>query len=241
MIAFHLICNSYMQHSILFFPNDIEFDNTYDIGMDTDLTMNKNTNLTIFVLDPLSVIIKLAIINNKPVGTKFRICENMIQLQEPGFFQSFVRYYFSANKTEIQYLYNPITLACDHFLNLRYTEKIPAIKKLFKCALGGLDKLKETYSDCPIIVLCLHSYSNLIENSLEEHYNDALFKKDGMTGYYRGELVSLMNAQWNPDRIKMVLDMIEFLCKDYAAADYVQSLEIFIHNIDINMKVLVKG
>jgi hypothetical protein len=76
---------------------------------------------------------------------------------------------------------------------------------------------------------------------LEEHYNDALFKKDGMTGYYRGELVSLMNAQWNPDRIKMVLDMIEFLCKDYAAADYVQSLEIFIHNIDINMKVLVKG
>ena len=112
--------------------------------METDLIINKNMNLTVFVLDPLSVIVKLAIISNKPVGTKFHIFDNMIQLQEPGLFQSIVRYYFSANKTEIQYLYNPISLACSHFMNLRYTDKTPAIKKLFKCALQGLDKLKET-------------------------------------------------------------------------------------------------
>ena len=209
--------------------------------METELMINKNTNFTVFVLDPLSVIVKLAIISNKPVGTKFHIHDNMIQLQEPGLFQSIVRYYFSANKTEIQYLYNPISLACNHFMNPRYIEKTPTIKKLFKCALHGLDKLKETYADCPIIVLCLHSYSNLIENYLEGHYNDALFKKDMMTPYYRSELVSLMNAQWNPDRIKMVLDMIEFLCKDYSAANNVQSLEIFIGNIDFCVKSFVKG
>jgi len=61
-----------------------------------------------------------------------------------------------------------------------------------------------------------------------------------MTQYYRDDLVSLMNSQWNSDRIKMVLDMIEFLCKDYSAANYVQSLEIFIGNIDILMKDFVK-
>lgn len=194
--------------------------------METELIINKNTNFTVFVLDPLSVIVKLAIISNKPVGTKFRIYDNMIQLQEPGIFQSIVRYYYSANKTEIQYLYNPISLACDHFLNVRYAEKTPAIKKLFKCALRGLDNLKETYADCPIVVLCLHSYSNLIENYLDEHYNEMLFKKDMMTPYYRSELVALMNLQWNADRIKMVLDMIEFLCKDNSAANNVQSLEI---------------
>ena len=208
--------------------------------METELIINKNTNFTVFVLDPLSVIVKLAIISNKPVGTKFRIYDNMIQLQEPGIFQSIVRYYYSANKTEIQYLYNPISLACDHFLNVRYAEKTPAIKKLFKCALRGLDNLKETYADCPIVVLCLHSYSNLIENYLDEHYNEMLFKKDMMTPYYRSELVALMNLQWNADRIKMVLDMIEFLCKDNSAANNVQSLEIFIGNIDSCMKSFVK-
>jgi hypothetical protein len=208
--------------------------------METELIINKNTNFTVFVLDPLSVIVKLAIISNKPVGTKFRIYDNMIQLQEPGIFQSIVRYYYSANKTEIQYLYNPISLACDHFLNVRYAEKTPAIKKLFKCALRGLDNLKETYADCPIVVLCLHSYSNLIENYLDEHYNEMLFKKDMMTPYYRSELVALMNLQWNADRIKMVLDMIEFLCKDNSAANNVQSLEIFIGNLDSGMKNFVK-
>jgi hypothetical protein len=237
-ICFH---KTYFLHLFMFDRGGYRKWLSYHIEMDTDLTMNKNTNLTIFVLDPLSVIIKLAIISNKPVGTKFRIFDNMIQLQEPGLFQSIVRYYFSANKTEIQYLYNPISLACNHFLNMRCTEKTPAIMKLFKCALVGLEKLKETYGDCPIIVLCLHSYSNLIENYLEGHYNDALFKKDAMTAFYRTELVALMNSQWNPDRIKMVLDMIEFLCKDYAAANYVQSLEIFINNIDLNMKVLTRG
>lgn len=209
--------------------------------METDLTINKNTNLTVFVLDPLSVIVKLAIISNKPVGTKFRICDNMIQLQEPGPFQGIARYYFNANKTEIQYLYNPVTIACSHFLNIRYSEKTPGIKKLFKCAANGVDKLKETYADCPIIILCLHSYSNIIENYLDGYYNDSLFKKDIMTAYYRTDLVTMMNSQWNTDRIKMVLDMIEFLCKDYSAADYVQSLEIFINNIDAGMKPIVKG
>jgi hypothetical protein len=201
----------------------------------------KNTNLTIFLLDPLSVIVKLAIISNKPIGTKIRISDSVIYLQEPGFFQGITRYYLKSNKTEIQYLHNPISIACSHFLNAKYAEKTPAIKKLFKCALKGLDKLKETYVNCPIIILCLHSYSNTIENYLEQYYNDMLFKKDFMTPYYRSELVSLMNLQWNPDRIKMVLDMIEFLCKDFSAANYVQSLEIFINNIDLNMKSITMG
>ena len=39
---------------------------------------NKTDNLHLFVLDPLSVIIKLAILSNKPIGTKIRIDNNII-------------------------------------------------------------------------------------------------------------------------------------------------------------------
>ena len=38
---------------------------------------NNQINLKTFVLDPLSVIIKLAIIGNKPVGTKILISKNI--------------------------------------------------------------------------------------------------------------------------------------------------------------------
>ena len=72
--------------------------------MDT-LPNNKTDNLQLFVLDPLSVIIKLAIISNKPIGTKICIDNNIIYLQEPGPFQALCRYVFKSNKTDIQYLY----------------------------------------------------------------------------------------------------------------------------------------
>lgn len=54
-----------------------------------------NTNYKLYLLDPLSVIIKLAILGNKPVGTKLLIQNNVIYFQEPGFFQSITRFYYS--------------------------------------------------------------------------------------------------------------------------------------------------
>lgn len=196
---------------------------------------SKNINYKLFVLDPLSVIIKLAIISNKPIGTKFRIHDNVMYLQEPGYFQSICRIYYNTNKTEIQYLYNPIHFACEKFLSMQFTDKTPSIKKLFSCAINGLVKLKETYKACPVIVLCLNLYIGLIENSLDEYAFDKIFKKDAMTSIYDENTVMCLNGFWLNDRIKVVLDLIEFLCKDYSASNNVQALEIFINNIDLEI------
>ena len=196
---------------------------------------SKNINYKLFVLDPLSIIIKLAILSNKPVGTKFRIHDNVMYIQEPGYFQSICRIYYNANKTELQYLYNPIHFACQKFLCVQFTDKTPNIRKLFGCAIQGLNKLKETYKTCPVIVLCINLYINLIENSLEEHRIENIFKKDAMTSVYDETTLKSLNAFWTSDRIKVVLDMIDFLCKDYSASNNVQSLEIFINNIDLEI------
>lgn len=75
-----------------------------------------NTNLHLYILEPLSVIIKLAIISNKPIGTKLRMYNNIIYFQEPGPFQVLCRYFLKSNKTDIQYLYNPIEIACKNYL-----------------------------------------------------------------------------------------------------------------------------
>ena len=42
---------------------------------------NTNDNVKSFILDPLSVIIKLAIISNKPVGTKIMIQNNVTNIK----------------------------------------------------------------------------------------------------------------------------------------------------------------
>jgi hypothetical protein len=210
--------------------------------MDLSLPDNaKNTNYKLYVLDPLSTIIKLAIIGNKPVGTKLFIQDNVIYLQEPGIFQALCRMYYHTSKTDLQYLYNPIYFACQTYLSEKFIDKTPAIKKLFSSAIVGLGRLKETYKSCPIIPLCLNLYISVIENHLDEHLVNSLFKRDAMTTHYDGgTLVTLQNF-WSSDRIKVVLDIIEFLCKDYSAANNVQSLQIFMVNTDADISKLLQS
>jgi hypothetical protein len=89
-----------------------------------------------------------------------------------------------------------------------------------------------------VIVLCLNLYIGVIENSLDEYTFDKIFKKDAMTSIYDEGTLRTLNGFWTGDRIKVVLDLIEFLCKDYSASNNVQALEIFINNIDSQVKEL---
>jgi hypothetical protein len=84
-------------------------------------------------------------------------------------------------------------------------------------------------------------YIGVIENSLEEYTFDKIFKKDAMTSMYDEIALRNLNGFWSNDRIKVVLDMIEFLCKDYSASNNVQALEIFINNIDTEIVKNMSG
>ena len=199
--------------------------------MDT-LPDNKTDNLHLFVLDPLSVIIKLAIISNKPIGTKLRIDNNIIYTQEPGPFQAFCRYVFKNNKTDIQYLYNPIELACQHYLTKISIQQNPKIKDLFKCSQYGLLRLIETYKTSSVMRICLNYYFSLIANHLEEKNNTDLFRKDHMTTFYTTEVLNKMNKIWTQEKIKIVLNLTTYLSSDDNAETDVKSLETIIDGID---------
>jgi hypothetical protein len=193
---------------------------------------NNNINIKLFLLDPLSAIIKLAILSNKPVGTKIAIQNNVVYLQEPGPFQALCRLFFNSNKTDLQYMYNPIQLSCQTFLTKEFVSKTPRIKNLFVCAQNGLKKLMETYSNCSIIVLSLNYYYTIIANHVEQIYNDNIFHKDSMTSLYTKELMEELTKKWTQEKIKIVLDLIGFLTNDTMAKNNVKSLENIMDNID---------
>ena len=109
---------------------------------------NTKLNIKLLILDPLSVIIKLAILSNKSIGTKLLIQNNVIYFQEPGPFQALCRVIYKSNKTDLQYMYNPIQIACQTFLSKENIQKTPRIKSLFICAQLGIERLKETYKTC---------------------------------------------------------------------------------------------
>ena len=203
----------------------------------TILPENKqNVNIKSFLLDPLSVIIKLAILGNKPVGTKVMIQNNVIYLQEPGPFQSLCRLFYKSNKTDLQYMFNPIQLACTNFLSKESVQKTPRLKNLFVCAQNGLKKLIETYKNCSIISLCLNYYYAIITNHVEQKFNDSIFYKDGMTIYYTKEMVTHLTEQWTQEKIKVVLDLISFLTNETVSTSDVKPLETIMENIDLNVQ-----
>ena len=195
-----------------------------------------NTNLHLYILEPLSVIIKLAIISNKPIGTKLRMYNNIIYFQEPGPFQALCRYFLKSNKTDIQYLYNPIEIACKNYL-VDIDEDSNAIlnqqfTNLFKCAQNGLLKLIETYKHCSVMRICLNYYVSLISNYLEEKNNQTLFRKDDMTKFYTTEIIHKLSQIWSSDKISIVLNLTSFLTNDTSAEMNVKSLETIIDGID---------
>jgi hypothetical protein len=197
-----------------------------------NLPDNKTDNLHLFILDPLSVIIKLAILSNKPIGTKLSIQNNIIYTQEPGPFQAICRYVFKNNKTDIQYLYNPIELACQQYLTKPIIQQNPKIKDLFKCAQNGLLKLIDTYKTSSVMRICLNYYLSLIANHLEEKNNTELFRKDYMTTFYTTEVLTKMNKIWTQEKIKIVLNLTTYLSRDDNAETDVKSLETIIDGID---------
>ena len=201
---------------------------------------NTQINLKIFLLDPLSVIIKLAIIGNKPVGTKILISKNIIYFQEPGPFQALCRMFFKTNKTDLQYMYNPIEFACKQFLSKEFVKGTPRIKNLFTCAQNGIKRLIETYKTNSIICLTLNYFNVIITNHVEQTYNETIFNKDGMTSLYTKELLEQLNNYWSQEKIKVVLDLITFLTNDKSASSNVKSLENIMETNDIELSKILE-
>ena len=193
---------------------------------------NKKIDLHLYILDPLSVIIKLAILSNKEIGTKICITSNIIYLQEPGPFQALCRFIFNSNKTDIQYLYNPIELACQTYLTKQCIQQNPKIKDLFKCAQNGILKLMETYRSCSVVRLCLNYYLSLITNHLEEKNNDTLFRKDNMSIFYTPDILQKLTKIWTQEKIKIVLNLTTYLNNNENAETDVKSLETIMDGID---------
>jgi hypothetical protein len=194
-----------------------------------------------FLLDPLSVIVKLSIFSKKNAGCKISVYNNTLYIQEAGIFQSLVRYVYKNTKIDIQYLYNPIELSCKYFLkNEEYIKNIPNIKKLFINAQNGINVLINLYKEHLIISHILFYYYNIISNYLSDNFNENLFIKDTISDFYTEEILNDFNSIWTVDKIKIVLNMIEFVDNDKDADKSIKCLEEFMVLMDENIINIIK-
>ena len=117
------------------------------------------------VLDPFSCLIRLCLLNYKPIGTKLSFTNNKIVFQEPDFLQSAKRWSSGDSRLHIHNLYNPIFK-----LNQWYDINTPQFIYLLNKSKSGLLQLLKCYNsnDSNIISHSINYYIETINNILKK-------------------------------------------------------------------------
>ena len=113
------------------------------------------------IIEPLICLIRLAILEFKPVGTKISIFNNKITYNEPNILQGAVRWSNGDARDDLHNIYLPIIKASKW-----YDVSDNDIKNIFKFSIRGLDKLKQSYSKNSTINHSLQYYIDCLKNSL---------------------------------------------------------------------------
>jgi hypothetical protein len=157
------------------------------------------------ILDPLTTMIKLAILGFKPDGTKLAIDGNRIYFQEPTIFQGFWRWAYGNKRYELHHLLNPIIKAVK-----RYDINNPSIKMIFTSAVLGLDKLKSSYNNSSSVVNhSLDLYMSIINNVIvpDNSRSNVIFHSV-VEEEDNSRQISIFQNLWSEDEITLVSNML---------------------------------
>ena len=121
---------------------------------------NSNKNQ---ILDPISCIIRLGMLNFKEKGSKVSINENKISFHENKFFQGLLRWNSGDSRDDLHNLHNPIQKISEW-----YDSNIKEIKNIIEISINGLQNLKESYEKESIIQYTLDRYIDILNTSLQE-------------------------------------------------------------------------
>lgn len=127
--------------------------------MDFSVT-NKKKERSDMILEPLQVMVQLALLKYCPIGTKVSVADNILQLQFPTMFQGVWRWYHQDGKDDLYYLFHAIRRYYKWYKN--QNTKIYAF--VLQEAISGLENLMITYEKCEqtSIIHTLQLYKNVL-------------------------------------------------------------------------------
>tara|TARA_B100000795_G_scaffold269545_2_gene259256 strand:- start:1194 stop:1814 length:621 start_codon:yes stop_codon:yes gene_type:complete len=126
--------------------------------MDKFINMKEKSDM---ILEPLQVMIQLALLSHSPIGTKLSISENLLHIQQPSWNQGMWRWYMKDNKDDLYYLFQAIR----RFYMWYKPENCIIYAKILETAIVGLNRLQETYENTDKISIkhTLSLYTNILK------------------------------------------------------------------------------
>ena len=138
-----------------------------------NILINKPKNSEKQILDPLTTLIKIALLHFYTDGTKLSIYNNSIDIQESSNFQGVIRWIYGNSRDKLYNLKEPIKNCLTWFPYSKYKD----LKIIYSHAILGLEKLKDSYSQTEtgintnITTHIIEYYIKIIQDNLNEIKN----------------------------------------------------------------------
>lgn len=189
------------------------------------------TNINnIHLLEPLSIIIKLAIINFKDDCTKIAINNNKLYIQSPTFYQGIVRYLYGNNREDICFLLKPILRSIEIHNPNKNTELI----HIYNLAISGLKKLKKSYKNkasnvcnsLDLYISILDAHLKGKDLSIDSYELNKQAPDLNLSVSTRVNLENIFQKIWYKDDIILVSSMFKSAERDpQVTKSYIHSIE----------------
>ena len=182
-------------------------------------TQKKEKNL---ILEPLTVIFKLAILKYKPPNTKLSIRDNSIIYQPPTYDQGFIRMMEGDTREDLHNLYHPI-LKCIEWYHC------DSYKFLYDECIIGLNILNSVYDRNSTIRHTISHYISVIQN-----------KENIDTKVNINPIIDKLKEVWEFSEIQSAISLLKLIHDDINRDIYLESLELILHNKEIFIHDLLK-
>lgn len=167
-----------------------------------------------FILEPLTVIFRLSMLQYKDTGTKISIRDNSIHYQPPYYSQGIIRMIDGDCREDLHNLYHPILKCVEWYPYESY-------QFIYDECIKGLNILNDNYENNSTIKHTLNHYIDVIRN-----YNTTNISRCVEIN----PVIDSLKEIWVHSEIQSAISLLKLIHENINRDIYLDSLELIIHN-----------
>ena len=209
---------------------DINYVKYYNMLYNTLFTENKSKNI---ILEPISCIVKLILLNYKDDGTKISISDNSIDFYEPSQLQGLFRNINGDGREDLHNIYNPI---------LKFIEWYPPndddMYNYFyvKCK-NGIEKLIKSYDKDSTISMTLELYCKTLGDAMEKDIEKPSIEGE-TKDTYDSPLLDTLKEFWKKEEIELLYSLFQIIEENKNEEERNTYIENIVNTVRIKEKKL---
>ena len=167
-----------------------------------------------FILEPLTVIFRLSLLQYKDKGTKISIRDNSIQYQLPTYDQGLIRMIEGDTREDLHNLYHPILKCIEWYSYESY-------QFIYDECIKGINILNNNYDNNSTIKHTLNHYIDVIKNNNNTNISRCI---------EINPVIDSLKEIWTHSEVQSAISLLKLIHEDINKDIYLDSLELILHN-----------